>query len=722
MAKKPTYEELEQRVKELEKESIEGKQAERALRESEEKFQTVVNNVNDVIFQLSPLGFIQYVSPKVEDIYGYKPEELIGKHLKKTTPMSELPNALEALNRVLSGKILKNFEINQLDSRGKIVSMEISATPVKKEGKIIAAQGVMRDITDRKHTEKALQKAHAELEQRVEERTTELVVANRQLKREIEERKRAEEALRESERYLRLSNQINNIFLTYPDEKMYEEVLKVILKVMESKYGTFGYFDEQGAFVAPAVTRKIYWDKCNVPEKNIIFQKGTFGGIWGKSIKERKTLIDNDGPFNTPEGHIFIENTIVTPLIFHGEAISAIHLANKPNGYDEKDKEMLETIADQIAPVLYARLQRDKQDKERKQAEEAVARVEREWQNACDSMNDAMLVLDGNHRILRANKMAEKLFQRSFEEQTGKHCWEIVHGTTQPIPECPLPRVQETQERETLELPIGERQYELTVDPILDAAGQITGFIHIVSDITERKWAEEALRRSSEELLKEHDQRKALSKRLIDLLEKDRRQIAMELHDHIGQTLTSLKMNLEMIHGKLKPGHTELEAQITAAQERAVQSIRDVKRVSQGLRPTMIEALGLIPSLRELFNMIQQQTDIEIHFFSQRIPKQFEGEKELAIYRIAQEALNNIIRHAQAKNIFVNLIKKNKKLSLSVEDDGIGFNPDKVMKPSERKKSLGLLIMRERAVQLDGEFSIESQPGKGTHLLAEIPL
>jgi signal transduction histidine kinase len=244
----------------------------------------------------------------------------------------------------------------------------------------------------------------------------------------------------------------------------------------------------------------------------------------------------------------------------------------------------------------------------------------------------------------------------------------------------------------------------------------------IVRDITERKQVEEDLKQASEKLSKEHKQRKILSKRLIELLEKDRRQIAMELHDHIGQTLTSLKMNLELIHGKLKPGHTELEAQITTAQERAIQSIKDVKSISQGLRPTMIDALGLIPSLRELFSKTQQQTDIEIHFFSQRIPKHFEGEKELAIYRIAQEALNNIIRHAQAKNVFVNLIKKDEKLSLSVEDDGVGFDPDKVMKPSERKKSLGLLIMRERAVQLDGEFSIESQPGKGTHLLVEIPL
>jgi signal transduction histidine kinase len=113
---------------------------------------------------------------------------------------------------------------------------------------------------------------------------------------------------------------------------------------------------------------------------------------------------------------------------------------------------------------------------------------------------------------------------------------------------------------------------------------------------------------------------------------------------------------------------------------------------------------------------------MEIRFFNRGIPKRFEEGKELAIYRIAQEALTNVIRHARAKNVFVNLVKKDDKLLLSVEDDGVGFDQDKVMKTSKRKGPLGLLIMRERAIQLDGEFTLESQRGKGTHVLVEIPL
>ena len=126
------------------------------LRESEEKLRSIIENANDVIFQLSPMGIIRYVSPIVKEIYGYDPEELIGKHFKKTTPLSELPKAFKALKETLSGKIIKDFEIYQLDSKGKKVLMEINITPVKEGGEIIAIQGIMRDISDRKQVEEAL--------------------------------------------------------------------------------------------------------------------------------------------------------------------------------------------------------------------------------------------------------------------------------------------------------------------------------------------------------------------------------------------------------------------------------------------------------------------------------------------------------------------------------------------------------------------------------------
>ena len=151
--------EMRQQIAKLDASQADRKQVEETLKESEERLKTIIESTTDVIFQLSPLGIIRYVSPKVEDIYGYKPEDLIGKHLKKTTPVSELPKVLKAIKSVLSGKIVSNFEINQLSANGEIVPMEITANPVRRDDKIIAVQGIMRDITERKHAEKALRES-----------------------------------------------------------------------------------------------------------------------------------------------------------------------------------------------------------------------------------------------------------------------------------------------------------------------------------------------------------------------------------------------------------------------------------------------------------------------------------------------------------------------------------------------------------------------------------
>lgn len=160
---------LRKQIKKMEGSETERKKAEEELLKSKEKLKIIIENVRDVIFQLSPTGFIQYISPNVKELYGYKSDELIGKHLKKTTPMSDVPKALKVLKTVLSGTIVKNFEINQKDSKGKIIPMEINVVPVKKEGKIIAVQGVMRDITERKQIEEQLKKTLEELKQRNQE-------------------------------------------------------------------------------------------------------------------------------------------------------------------------------------------------------------------------------------------------------------------------------------------------------------------------------------------------------------------------------------------------------------------------------------------------------------------------------------------------------------------------------------------------------------------------
>jgi signal transduction histidine kinase len=236
------------------------------------------------------------------------------------------------------------------------------------------------------------------------------------------------------------------------------------------------------------------------------------------------------------------------------------------------------------------------------------------------------------------------------------------------------------------------------------------------------KKRDDELKTINQKLMEQHSQRKILSKRLIDLLEKDREQVAMELHDHVGQVLTSLKINLEIILGQAGSYNSEIEHKIIESKERAIQAIRDIKHISRGLKPSVLSTLGLVSSIKELLSDIEMSTGMDINFFSHNIPSLLTKEKELAIYRITQEALNNIVKHTSATRVHVSLVMKENKISLSIEDNGHGFDLEKTMEDTHGQSPFGLLIMQERAEQLNGEFSIESGKEKGTYLFVEIPL
>jgi len=133
------------------------KEAEIAFEESQARDMSVVANMHDIVFQLSPLGIVEYVNPQVEKHLGYKPQDIVGRHLKITTPIDQIPKAMEKIGRVLLGKEVTNFEINQRHKNGTIVEMEVNASPVKKAGKVIAVQGIMRDISGRRRIEKAIE-------------------------------------------------------------------------------------------------------------------------------------------------------------------------------------------------------------------------------------------------------------------------------------------------------------------------------------------------------------------------------------------------------------------------------------------------------------------------------------------------------------------------------------------------------------------------------------
>jgi signal transduction histidine kinase len=208
-----------------------------------------------------------------------------------------------------------------------------------------------------------------------------------------------------------------------------------------------------------------------------------------------------------------------------------------------------------------------------------------------------------------------------------------------------------------------------------------------------------------------------LSQRLVEVQENERRYIARELHDEIGQYLTGLKLVLDMAtRSPGGDGNDNLKEALALADELMAQ----VRNLSLDLRPTMLDDLGLLPALLWHCGRYTDQTGVHVDLRHTNLEEQrFRSEVETAAYRIVQEALTNVARHAEVDKAVVRLWIEQDALSVQVTDQGTGFNPDN---PLISDTSSGLVGMRERAVLLGGELTIESAPGAGTCLTAKLPL
>jgi len=243
------------------------------------------------------------------------------------------------------------------------------------------------------------------------------------------------------------------------------------------------------------------------------------------------------------------------------------------------------------------------------------------------------------------------------------------------------------------------------------------GTYGVARDVTSSARFGDKTRFLYEQLSRDHGQRKVLSKLIIDLLETERNKIAGELHDHIGQTLVSLRMDMELLRDEMGADPSTLQDRMKSAEEKAVQAIQDLRSIASGLMPVMLDTMGLVASLDALCAETEGQKGIKVHFFSSGIPEDLDRATKLALFRIAQEALANVVRHARAMEVHANLLYKRGAITLSVEDDGEGFDVG-----AQRRSTLGLPLMEERTIHLGGKLSIESTKGRGTYVEAEIPL
>jgi PAS domain S-box-containing protein len=401
---------------------------------------------------------------------------------------------------------------------------------------------------------------------------------------------------------------------------------------------------------------------------------------------------------------------------------------------------------------------------ERKRQEDSLIKLTRQFERQSNvfnttlsSITDFAYIFDRDGRFIYANQPLLDLWGLKLEEAMGKNFFDLQY------PEHLASRLQQ-QIQQVIDTRQGIRDetpytspsgaqgfYEYIFTPVFAADGTVEVVAGSTRDYTERKRAEEVIRSSEAKLQKSHEElerrvaertatlsemnavlqeevrerqriegeRVELLRRIVFAQEDERRRIAREMHDQFGQQLTALKLKLDAV--KEDCGKQEnLCEQVEALQTIAMQLDADVDHMVWEMRPTALDDLGLKSALSTYVQNWSKHVGIHVQLHASGMDRErLTPEIETALYRIAQEALNNVAKHAEAASVAVVLERRVGQVSLIIEDDGRGFDLQQILKADD--KGLGLIGMRERAALVGGTVEIESQSGDGATVAVRIP-
>jgi len=408
------------------------------------------------------------------------------------------------------------------------------------------------------------------------------------------------------------------------------------------------------------------------------------------------------------------------PLFSEGRVIGTLSFGTRTRTtFAVDDLSLMKTVADQVATAmerirLLRRIENSRDELERRVIERTEQldmanvslKAERQlFYDVLETIPAYVVLLTPHYHAPFANRA----FRERFGESHGLRCFEFLFGRSEPCETCETYSVLKTMAPHEWEWtgPDG-RNYSVYDFPFIDTDGSNL-ILEMGIDITEQKQAEEELKRKEEQI-------RFFASEYLNAQETERRRIAVELHDSIASSLAALKFRIEKTGEDMKKGLGDPES-IKDLSASLTQTIGEVRRIMVDLRPSILDDLGILPALSWLCREFEQS------YSPSSVVKQFEVSEDqvpeslkTVIFRISQEALNNIAKHSKANLVNFALQKVGERLELRIQDNGHGFQEDEIA------KGFGLSTMRERAELSGGTFAIQAMAGKGTIVRASWPV
>src|SRR4051794_5479301 len=516
-------------------------------------------------------------------------------------------------------------------------------------------------------------------------------------------------------------------------DALLQRLVETAVSLTGAHYAALGVIDRNGTLLERFVTTGIG------PDLQATIGDPPHGrGILGVLIREATPLRLSDltadpRSVGFPPGHPPMRTFLGVPIMLRGTAYGNLYLTEKAGGeeFTDEDQEIVTLLAGQAAVAI-----------ENARLYEATA----QWSAQLESLNEignAIATETDIDRLLDlvVRRLRELLGARivtlllpvgddelRFVAGAGEGVEEIV-GSTMPRATSKSGRVLDRGRSERSESVLDDPE----VNEITRRFGARTGlWVPLIArsrpigllaahdkETPDGRFTENDLRlaetfasRAAVAVdLSQRIARDAL-RRVVEAQELERRRLARELHDETGQALTSILLGLGAIEERVG------EEAVAELRELVVATLQDVRRLAVGLRPRLLDDFGLVPALARVLETFGEQTGIAVEFESGAVgAERLPPDVDTALYRIVQESLTNIVKHARASRVSVVLARKPHSIVVVIEDDGTGFDPELV-----REDGFGLTGMRERMALLDGRLEIESAEGSGTTLVAEVPL